>query len=116
MTKAALTFRLEEEAKLNREKEFLDLKLLTARGVLSRESTELVIRSFCKELLLLWEGVLDSDFSTVFTWIRALFVLFVSTIGVFELMAATKGFVEKSLSSSPGLKISFIPPKKQVFT
>ena len=114
MTKAALTFRMEEEAKLIREKEFLELKLLSARGALSRESTELVIRSFCKELLLLWEGMLGSDFATAFTWIRALFMLFVSAIGLIELISAMKGFVEKSLSSSKGLKIVFTPPMKQV--
>lgn len=115
MTKAALNFRMEEEAKLTREKEVLELKLLSARGALSRESTELVIRSFCKEILLLWDGMLGSDFETAFTWIRALLMVFVSTIGVFELIAAMKGFVEKSLSSSKGLKVLFNPPKKQVF-
>ena len=114
MTKGALTFRMEEEAKLNREKEVLELKLLSARGALARDSTELVIRSFCKELLLLWEGMLGSDFATAFTWIRAFLLLFVSTIGMFELIAAMKGFVEKSLSSSKGLKVLFTPPKKQV--
>ena len=107
-------FRLEEEAKFNREKELLELKLLSARGAFSKNSTESVIRTFCAELLRLWDAFLSSDLSSSAVWIRALVMLVTAVVGIVEIVAAMRELVKKFLSGETSLKLSFIPPKRNV--
>lgn len=98
---------------MNREKELLELKLLTAKGALARESTEFLIQSFFAALLRMWRDVVDSDESAALAWLRALLLAVVSAVCVYELTSAMKTLVLRGLAGEGGLSLSFVDPSSQ---